>query len=348
MTISKTDIFHVYVGSYGDVEEEAVQVLEFNARDGSLKKVGSVTGIQNPSYLTVNQAQDRLYVVSEVEKGEVVSYSIDKADLKLTEINRQTTKGNGPCYITLDKKEATVFTVNYDEGTMISHTVEQDGSLGKLTNLQLYAEREQSHPHAIVALPGTNKYIVTDLGLGKLYLYEFDDGAEKLNLLKRISAVVGSGPRHVAVEPKMRKLYVVNEFNSKISVYSYDHAVENFELVQEIETVPADYAGENYCADIHVAYEKGYVYASNRGHHSIAVYKILNDGKLSLVEQVPTGGKWPRNFAVVPNEEYMLIANEQSNSIVVMKIADNGTLFPTNNEYIIKAPVCLKIRKKIE
>lgn len=310
-----------------------------------MKKRSGVAGIENPSYLTVNQEQDLLYAVSEVEHGEVAAFSIDKDTLKMTEMNRQTTKGNAPCYVHLGQGERQLLTTNYGEGTMAIHKIEEDGSLGEFAHEALYRGGAQSHPHMVVAIPATNKYVVTDLGLDKLYLYEYDE-YEKLILVKSIPTIAGSGPRHVAVEPNLRKLYVVNEFSSNISIYSYDEQAENFELIQQIKTVPESYDGENYCADIHIAYGKGYLYASNRGHHSIATYKILADGKLSLIEQVSTMGKWPRSFAIVPNEEYMLIANEHTHSIVVMKILEDGTLRPMEVELMIKAPVCLRVSEK--
>ena len=336
----------MFVGTYGSEEDESIQLLEFNAYKETLEKRSGINGIENPSYLMVNQRKDLLYAVSEVEEGEVVAFSIDKDRLKFTEINRQTTKGNAPCYLTLDQKERQLFTVNYGGGSAVSHAIKRDGSLGELANFELYRGETQSHPHMITAVPESNKYIVTDLGLNKLYLYEYIEEHEQLTLVKSIPMVGESGPRHMAIEPKSRKLYVVNEFNSTVSVYSYDQSIENFELIQEIQTIPDDYTGENYCADIHIAHRKGYLYASNRGHHSIAVYKILEDGKLSLVELVSTMGEWPRSFAIVPGEEYMLIANEHTHSIVVMKIWPDGTLSSVEAEYMIKSPVCLRIFDK--
>ena len=337
------DIYHVYVGTYGDEQDEAIQLLEFNAIDGTLKKLASATGIINPSYLTVNQKQNRLYAVSEVEKGEVVSIEMDLSTFKMSEMNRSGTKGSAPCYLTLDQKEEHLFTVNYGEGTMTTHPIGKDGSLGALSDLKTYVGDQHSHPHTVVAIPDTNKYIVSDLGLSKLYLYEFDNEDSKLVFIKEIDAVAGSGPRHIAIEPKLRKVYVVNELNSKVSVYSYDEKVEEFELIQEIGTLPRGYVGENHCADIHIAYEKSYLYASNRGHHSIAVFKIRQDGRLEAITHVSAAGKWPRSFAVLPDEKHMLVANQHTSSIVIMEIGSDGIPRTTGREYRIKAPVCLRI-----
>lgn len=338
--------YHVYVGTYGDESDEAIQLLAFDSTTGSLEKLAGVTGIVNPSYVTVNQAQDQLYAVSEVEKGQVVSFNIDLEKLKLTEKNRQSTKGNAPCYLTLADKEEHLLTVNYGEGTTIVHEITSDGAIDASTDLKVYEGDVQSHPHTIVRIPLTNKYLVTDLGLTKLYLYALNEETSRLEHIKDIEAVEGSGPRHIAIEPSLRKVYVVNEFNSKISVYHYDEAVENLGLIQEIATIPDHYEGDNHCADIHIAPNKSILYASNRGHHSIATFNILTDGQLEAIDYCSSGGEWPRNFAIVPNEEYVLIANEHTHSIVVMKIGVDGALQPTGNEYAIDSPVCLKVLPK--
>lgn len=340
---SHTSTYHVYVGTYGDVEDEAIQLLEFNPKDECLTMLASATGIKNPSYLTVNKGQNRLYAVSEIETGEVVSFDIDLNRYRMMEMNRQPTAGNGPCYVTLDAKEEQLFTVNYGEGTMTTHPLRADGSLAPLCDVKTYKGERRSHPHTVFRIPGVDKYMVTDLGLSKLYLYEFDARHSKLELVNEISAVPDSGPRHIAIEPSLRRMYVVNELDSSISVYAYDETVENFELVQHVHTLPPGYKGENYCADIHIAQSKSFLYASNRGHHSIAVFRILEDGTLTMVEQVSTRGAWPRNFAITPDESHMLVANEHTNSIVIMRIDQDGIPQPTDDEYIVKAPVCLQI-----
>lgn len=344
--IENEDIYHVYVGTYGDEQDEAIQLLEFNTAYGGLKKLASASGIKKPSYLTVNKDQNRLYAVSEVEDGEVVSFNVDLSKLKLTEINRQETNGNGPCFLTLDHNEKHLFTVNYGEGTITAHVLGQGGSIGLLSDMKLHAGGKQSHPHTIAAIPETNKYIVTDLGLDKLYVYEFEEKISQFVLVNEVDAVKGSGPRHLAIKQDMQVIYVVNEFHSAISVFTYDEQVENLVLMQEIETIPTDFKGENYGAHIQIAHSKSILYVSNRGHHSIAVYRIRKDGKLTLIDFVLTMGEWPRHFAITPDEAYLLVANEHTNSIVMMKIDEDGIPRSTGNEYAIKAPVCLHITQK--
>lgn len=341
--IMNQNVYRVYVGTYGEEEVETIQLLEFNSSDGSIKKLSSVSGIKNPSYLTVNEAQTKLYAVSEVEDGEIVSFDI-ASSLKITEINRQPTLGNAPCYLTLNNHEDHLFTVNYGEGTATVHPVTSDGLIGPLSESKKYSDKQASHPHTVRNIPGTNLYVVTDLGLDMLYLYDSDDETKTLKLKKKVETVAKTGPRHVAIKSELRKLYVVNEFNSKVSVYEYDESFESINLIQEINTLSPNYDGENHGADIHLAETKPFLYTSNRGRDSITVFKVGGDGKLTFITEISTEGKWPRNFAITPNDAYMLIANEHSDSIVVMKIDEDGIPRATGTTYKVNSPVCLQIK----
>lgn len=342
--VKKQRFYDVFVGTYGNTEDEGIEWLLFDSEKGTLERVGAASGVASPSFVTVNQARNRLYAVSEVENGEVVCFEIDYLHRKLKVKNRQLTRGAAPCYITVDASDQWLFTANYDGGNVAVHPLNDDGEIAPISDLKSYAEHSLpdkiSHPHTILNIPGTNRYIVSDLGLDQLYLYEFDT---ELVLINEITAIAGSGPRHVAFNSLQRMMYVVNEFNSSISVYAYDENVELMDLVQQIDTIPADFVGENYCADIHIAPSGSYLYASNRGHHSIASYEIKPDGKLNSLDYSSTKGEWPRNFAIVPSEDYILAANERTNSIVVMEIGEDGIPRGTGSVYKINSPVCLQV-----
>ncbi|ASK62259.1 hypothetical protein CFK37_08835 [Virgibacillus phasianinus] len=331
--------YDIFVGTYGN----AIEWVLFDSEIGTLKKVGGVSGIENPSFLTVNQTGNRLYAASEIENGEVASFEIDYPNKVLTELNRQPTGGSSPCYISLAPNEQWLFTTNYGGGNAAVHPLKDDGAIEPICDLKNYAEGAQvSHPHTIINIPGTEKYLVTDLGLDCLYLYEFNAKSGKLILVNEISAIAGSGPRHIATTNQM--VYVVNEFNSRISVYSCHEKSNSLTLEQQVKTIPEHFTGDNFCADIHIAPSGSYLYASNRGHHSVASYKIRQDGTLSPLDYSSTKGEWPRNFAIIPNGNYILAANERTDFIVVMKIEDDGIPRATGHVYTIKSPVCLQVR----
>lgn len=332
--------YHVYVGTYGTEHDHSLHVLSLQTSNLNLRYLSAVKGIRNPSYLTVNSTQDVVYACSEVEDGEVVSYRINEADHKLTEQSRQKTAGNGPCYVTLSTDETHLLTVNYGEGTTTVHQVLKDGSLGLLTDKVVY--KQGSHPHTIMSIPKSKKYVVTDLGLDRLYLYEFNEQQGKLILLYDLKANAKSGPRHIAIADSHRKIYVVNEFNSKVAVYQYDASITKLELIQEVRTIPKSFEGVNYAADIHISHDMSYLYVSNRGHHSIGICKIDSNGLLTDAICVSSIGEWPRNFTLILNENLLLVANEHSNTIVLMKLGRDGVPTYTGIEYPIKSPVCLK------
>lgn len=338
--------YYVFVGGYGNEKNEAIQILLFDSKDGKLSKVGSVSRIANPSFLTVNKDLSRLYSISEVVHGEVVSYNLDLASGRLTEINRQSTTSSSPCYVSLNDDEQWLFATNYGGGSITVHPLKENGAISPLTDFRSHnaiQQQRKSHPHQIKNIPHTDKYLVTDLGLDRLYLYQFNRETSMLVLKNEVAAVVGSGPRHLTVHPELRNVYVANEFNSSISVYSYNEAVESLKLVQQIKTIPSDFDGDNYCADIHISPSNSFLYVSNRGHNSIATFTILGDGKLEKLNYSSTMGKWPRNFAIVPNGKYILVANQHTNSIVVMKIGEKGVPQATDNIFPVNSPSCLHI-----
>ncbi len=344
--IENPRFYYVFVGTYGTESDEAIQILLFDSTLGSLKKIGSASGVSNPSYLTVNEDLTRAYAISEVEEGQAVSYEVHATDGKLNEINRIATVGSSPCYVHLSQDEQYLLTANYGGESVSLLGLSKEGAIHSLENVKSYSDsnkKKTSHPHQIKNIANSNKYLVTDLGLDKIYLYELHSKTLELVLINEIAAVPGSGPRHFTVFPEKRMVYVVNEFNSKISVYSYDEKIETLELVQEIGTIPNGFEGDNYGADIHITPSGEYVYASNRGHQSLTTYKVLADGKLETVGCSSTKGEWPRNFAIVPNEEYILTANQNSHSIIVMKIGDQGVPEATGHIYDINSPVCLQI-----
>ena len=350
MRIPKNQRFYyVFVGTYGSEENEAIQILLFDSKDGRLSKVGSSSQIANPSFLTVNKDQSRLYAVSEMVLGEVVSYDLDLASGRLTEINRQSITSSSPCYVSLDDNEQWLFTTNYGGGSITVLPLKEDGAISPLTDIKSYIDIQQqrtSHPHQIKNIPHTDKYLVTDLGLDRIYLYHFNRETSKLEFINEVACEPSSGPRHLTMHPELRNVYVANEFDSSISVYTYDEAVESLKPVQQIKTIPSDFAGDNYCADIHISPCNSFLYVSNRGHNSIATYTIVDDGKLEMLTCSPTMGEWPRNFTIVPNREYILVANQHTHSIVVMKIGERGVPQATGVTYPVNSPACLRITLK--
>lgn len=333
--------YDAFIGSYGKEDEETIHWLRFDSETETFEKVYAVTGIENPSFVIVNNAKTHLYAISEVDEGEVVSYEIDYEQEKLHEVNRQPTKG-GPCFVEVDEHDRFLFTANYGGGSIIVHPL-KNGEIGKYTDYHEYDSRKiTSHAHAIRNIPGTNHFVVTDLGHDEIRVYKHRAG--KLHQTKDFLVADHTGPRHVAFKPELNMMYVVNEEDSTVFVYKYDDKCEEFDLVQISAALLEPFAEKsNYAADIHVVGSN--VYVSNRGHNSITGYTIKEDGRLDVIGSIPSGGEWPRNFGVVPNEKQIIIANQHSDNLVVMKVHDDGRLEMREGEYKVSRPSCVHFVK---
>jgi len=339
--------YDVFISCYGSAEEDLIHWFTFDAGNGELNKVGSTSGIENPSFVTLNDSFTRLYAVSEVEKGETVSYAVDFSNTSLTEINRQSVHGNGPCYSEV-KDSGFLLTANYGQGNVVVQPLTEAGAIESASDIQDYTEAAaslgvDSHPHTIRNIPGTNRYIVTDLGTNRLNIYDFDEDQAKLVFVEETLTGDQTGPRHVAFHPTLARVYVINELDSSILIYSYSEDEGSLKQIQKVKTVPDDFEGTNYCADIHVAPSGLFLYASNRGHHSIASFAVAEDGTLRTLDSVPSGGEWPRSFAIVPDGKFLLVANEHTNQINVMTIHEDGRVTNTGKSYPVDRPVCVKI-----
>lgn len=338
--------YDLFVGCYGGKEEETIHWLAFDADQGTIRKKSAFSGIENPSFLTVNNKKDHLYAISEVDKGAVISFRIDHNQNDIHELNRHFTKG-GPCYLEVATNDDYVLTANYGGGSVIVHALNSNGEIDKETDYKLYQPEDGKSPvsnvHMISNVPQTNFYIATDLGLNKIYIYRFDHLSGKLEQVGDVSMPEGSGPRHIACHPSLNRFYIINEFNSTVLAYSYDQQFAHVKLEQILSTLPDSFVGENHGAHIETMFSGRYLYVSNRGHHSLAAYEILQDGGLKAISYTDTMGEWPRHFTTIPDSNYVLVANEHTNNIVVMKVAEDGRLQSTDVQYKLDRPVCIHV-----
>lgn len=334
--------YDLFVGCYGAKTDETIHWLNFDARYGKLRIINSFKGIENPSFLAVNKKKSHLYAISEKTNGEVVSFQWCERLGTLKEVKRQPTNG-GPCY--LEHDEHALFTANYGNGSVIVHSLKETGEIGNEIDFYQTNSPQQSDSkvHAIRNIPNTPYYLATDLGLNKLNFFKHNHSTGELTFLFDEQVPDGSGPRHVAFHPTLRVFYIVNEFNSTVLTYMYDENLQQMELLQTLPTIYDNFQHANYGADIHITRSGKFVYTSNRGHDSITAYKVLNDGTLAFISHTKTEGQWPRNFIIMPNDIYVLVANEQSNNIMVFEILEDGSLQRTGHRFHVNRPVCLHV-----
>ena len=350
----------LYIGTYTSGKSEGIYVYRMNMDTGELKHSATVKGVVNPSFLAIDGRRRYLYAVNEVDEfggkksGAISSFAIDRRSGDLKFLSQQPSLGAAPCHVSVSANDRFVLVANYNGGNVSVFPVQQTGELAPASDLQQHAgaginpERQEGpHAHCII-LDRSNRYaFAADLGLDKIMIYRFDAKAGKLTPHETPWANLkpGAGPRHFTFHPNGKYAYVINELDSTITAFTYDRARGTLQDVQTVNTLPAGFSGHNDCADIHVSPSGKYLYGSNRGHDSIAVFAIdEGTGKLSYVEHVSTQGKTPRNFTLDPTGAFLLAANQASDTVVTFRInPSTGKLTPTGHIADVPSPVCLKL-----
>ena len=345
----------LYVGTYTSGTSEGIYLYGMNAATGALTQLGSAKSI-NPSFLVVNAGRF-LYAVNEVpdlegkRTGGVSAFAIDRSSPKLTFINQQPSEGADPCHLSFDRQRKHLLVANYTSGTVAVLPIQRDGSLGPAVDVKQHEgagpREQQKGPHAhCIKLDRANRYaFAADLGSDKVMIYRFNAVSGKLEPGPQPSATLhaGAGPRHLTFHPNGKYLYVINELDSSLTTFKYDPVRATLTAFETVSTLPRDFSGTSYCADIHVNKSGRFLYGSNRGHNSIVVFAIdPRTGRLNLVQHVSTEGNWPRNFVIDPAGRFLLVANQRSENVVVFRIdAQTGQLTPTGAAAQIPVPVCL-------
>jgi 6-phosphogluconolactonase len=348
-----------YVGTYtSKTTSKGIYSYRFNVENGQLSPIGVAAESVDPSFLAVHPNGKYLYAVNEIANfnggtgGAVSAFAIDPKTGALKFLNQVPTRGAGPCHLSLDKTGNYVLVANYDGGSIASFPVHDDGTLGTATGFVQHSgsgpdkERQEGpHAHWIGTSPDNRFALAADLGLDQVLAYGFDSSKGLFTPLLSGFAKVkpGAGPRHVAFNPNGKFAYVLSEMDSSVTVFSYQAKTGAFTSLQTISTLPKDFSGPKQAAEIAVHPSGKFLYASSRGHDSIAVFAINEKkGTLTSLGQVLTGGQTPRHFAIDPTGAYLLAENQDSNNIVVFHIdAATGNLIPTGQTVEVPSPVCI-------
>jgi 6-phosphogluconolactonase len=351
--------FLVYVGSYNKARGKGIHAFRFDAAAGLLTSLGLATEAVNPTFVTASSDGRFLYATKEVTRhegrkgGAVKAFAIDRKTGRLRFLNEVASGGTIPCYVALDKTGRYAMVANYGSGSVQVIEVRRDGRLGTATAFDQYAgssvnpqRQEGPHAHSINVSPNNRFAIAADLGLDKVFVYRFDEKTGKLAPNHPAYAAVnpGSGPRHIAFARNGRFVYVIGEMKSNITTFAYDAARGILRKLQTISTLPKGYKGQNDCAEIAVSPSGKFIYGSNRGHDSIAVFAVdPKKGTLVPVERAPSGGKTPRHFAIDPTGSYLLVANQESDTVAVFAIdRKSGRLTPTGETARVSSPACVR------
>lgn len=326
--------------------------------DGMLNLCEKAFETDNPSFVCVSEDKKHLYCVNELKEyngkpgGSVSAFAIERdgGEINLRYLNTQPTKGTDPCHIAINRGKTHVYASNFMSGSVCVIPVLPDGSLGEPSDFKQFEgsgkdpKRQASpHAHSLTFSPDEKTALVPDLGTDRVMLYapDFKNGTLIPKNPAYFQADAGSGPRFSEFHPNGKWCYLINELASSVSLLEYDGETGGLKKLQTVPTIPADYKGDNICADLHVTADGRFLYASNRGHNTIAIFSVSAEtGELSHIKNIFCGGKTPRNFAISLSGEYLVVANQDSDNILSYKIGKDGML-ELVDEIKAGTPVCV-------
>lgn len=350
VTAAAQDNFNLVVGTYTNkCKSEGIYIYDYNTNTGDAKPKGVSKNVENPSYLTVSPDKKFIYSVNESgDKSTVSAFKYTASTGKLDYINKKDSEGADPCHIIADAKN--VIVANYSGGSIAVFERKKEGGLTEAkqviqhTGSSVNKERqEKAHVHMVQFSPDKKFVFSNDLGTDKIYIYAYnpDGGSKTLTLKETIDVKPGSGPRHLVFNPNGIFFYVLNELDASLVAYSYIN--QKVEKIQETSLVKPETIGKNSAAHIAFTRDGKYLYATNRGDaNTISAFKVHSNGMIKMVQQLYTDGDTPRNFAIDPKDNFVLVAHQNSSNIAVFKRnKTTGMLDDTCKRIDVCSPVCL-------
>lgn len=350
----------LFVGTYTDDKPDSgIYIYEFNDSTGDLKLVNQGSNITNPSFLAISPNGNFLYACTDTkipDAGSVSAFRFDSISGSLTFLNKQTSGGENPVYLTTSKNNEFVINANYTAGSVSVFSTNADGSLNPLSQLIPFKgnsintrRQEKSHIHAAVFSPDFKHIFFPDLGSDKIRVFAFDPTEKQpLKAIEKLDAVAipGSGPRHFTFHPAKPFAYCIEELSGMVSAFQIENGkLDSIQRIFSYSKLQEDYNS----ADIHISPDGLFLYASNRWDHenTISIFSIdQGNGTLKFVGHQPTLGESPRNFVIEPSGNFLIVANQFSNNLIVFKRdLKTGLLTKTGNEITVRNPSCLKMRK---
>ena len=342
---------NLLVGTYTQKGSKGIYVFNFDTATGKAVELSHTDSCVSPSFLTITKDKQFVYAVNETSEGAISAYHL--ANNKLSFLQQKSTKGADPCYITLSPDEHNIFVANYTGGSIAQFHRFADGLLsnaqqfiqhvGKSVNT---TRQEKAHVHGTFFSPNGDYLFTPDLGMDQVSIYPYQSTASlplDITKSKSITSKPGAGPRHIAFSKNGKILYIIEELTGSISVYSFVKGQTS--LLQTVFTHPAHFTGAPGSADIHISPDGLFLYASNRGtENNIAKFPVLANGKLDEKRMAlfASGGSKPRNFTISEDGNWLLVANQDSDNIVIFKRNKiTGVLINTGNSIKVSMPVCL-------
>jgi 6-phosphogluconolactonase len=351
--------YFLFIGTYTGSGSKGIYVYTFDAATGKAQWVSNTEGVINPSYLAIAPGGTFLYACTETRTanaGGISAFRFNREKGSLTFINKQSSGGDNPAYVSVHKGGKWVIAGNYSGGSLSAFPVDADGSIQTYSQLVQHTgtsinkqRQDVAHVHSTVFSPKGDYLFVPDLGMDKVMIYKFHPSDEKpLQPASPAFAATdaGSGPRHFIFHPNKKRAYLIEEMAGTVVAYNYKKGKLN--VIQQIATHADTAKGDFGSADIHISPDGKFLYASNRGgENNITIFSVdKSSGKLSLKGYQSTMGIQPRNFMIDPSGKYLLAANQKTGNIVIFKRdVETGLLQYTGDQINSPEPVCLKMIK---
>jgi 6-phosphogluconolactonase (cycloisomerase 2 family) len=343
-----------YVGGYTDPDRdgrgEGIYVFDQDPATGRLTQLQVIGGVRNPSFLALHPNGRFLYATNSGAASGVSSFALRANEV--APLNRQPSMGTNPAHIAIDPTGRYVAIANFTGGTVAMYPLDGNGSLKGACHVVRHegprgphpTRQDVPHPHQCPFDPSGRFLLVNDLGLDRTYVYALDPARGRLmaNDPGFASAPSGAGPRHLAFHPDRRSVYILGEIDSTLTAHSWDEARGALTLLQTVSTLPSGFSGNNSTAQVVVHPNGRFVYASNRGHDSIAIFGLGSYGRMTAVGHESTRGKTPRNFNLTPDGSFLYALNQDSDTIVVFRVdGDSGRLSATGDVAAAGSPSCV-------
>lgn len=341
----------VYFGSAGSGADTGFYLANFDTETGKLSTPVFLQAAVAPTYFVIRPDGKRLYTCNSAPGSSVSAYAIDPKAAKLTFLNEKPSGGGDPCYVSLDATSHYLMVANYGGGNIAVFALRPDGSIGERTAFVQHtgssvnrSRQSEAHTHSVRVDPTNGFVLAADLGADKVFIYRFDakTGTLQPNDPPFASAPPGAGPRHMAFSPDGRFLYVISELGNTINRFAWDSDRGYLTRYESVSALPETYAETSYCAEILVHPGGRFVYATNRGHNSVAGFSVqVKTGRLTLIQHLATQGKTPRNCEIDPTGKWLIVSNQDSGTVVVFHIdRHTGRLTQTGEPVTVPAPYC--------
>ncbi len=348
----------VFITAFAPGEKGGIHAYTFDMKHGKLNHIRTTPGAENPFFLALAPDNKHLYSIHAKQFGgkeseQVAAYQIVGRTGELKLLNRQSSEGTASCYLTVDRTGKALLVANYSSGSVASLPVKRDGSLGKPASFIQHKgssvnpnRQKEPHAHCIILTPDNRLALSADLGTDQILCYKLDPTAAKLTASDPpfAKAPAGTGPRHLTFHPDGKRVYAINELLNSVTVYDFNATKGTLNVKQTISTLPRDFQGTSYCADVKVTPNGKFLYGTNRGHDSIACYSIDDSGKLTLIAIVPSLGKGPQNLAITPDGRWLLCANMPGNNVAIFSIdLKSGKLKSAGEPVKQTGPSCIML-----